>query len=113
MVGKKAIDVPYSRLKHAVALILEKEGYIGVVAKTGEDPKAFLHIAMKYENGSSVITDMKRISKPGLRWYVNKTKIPVVLGGAGLAVVSTPLGIMTGKDAKKKGIGGELLCTIW
>lgn len=113
MVGKLFIDVPYSRLKHAVAAILCKEGYIGDIGKTGVDPKALLHIVLKYESGTSVITNMKRISKPGLRQYVNRTTIPTVLGGAGLSVVSTPQGVMTGKDAKKKGIGGELLCTIW
>lgn len=113
MVGKRTIDVPYSKMKHAVAGILQKQGYIGEVSKTGEDPKATLHIALKYINGLSVITGIKRASKPGLRLYVNKTTIPTVLSGAGLAVVSTPEGVMTGKDAKKKGIGGELLCTIW
>lgn len=113
MIGKTAIDVPYSRMKHAVSAILHEQGYIGAFAKTGSDPKAMLHITLKYEKGTSVITGMKRISKPGLRQYVNKTTIPTVLGGAGLSVISTPQGIMTGKDAKKKGIGGEILCTIW
>lgn len=113
MIGKMAIDVPYSKLKHAVAKILTEQGYIGEIGKTGTDPKTLLHITLKYSNGTSVITDLKRVSKPGLRQYVNKSAIPTVLGGLGLAILSTPEGIMTGKDAKKKGIGGELLCTIW
>lgn len=113
MAGKGAIDVPYSRVKHAVATILQNEGYVGEVSKTGTAPKFMLRIALKYANGTSVITGMKRVSKPGLRWYVNKTQIPTVLGGIGMAIVSTPQGIMSGRDAKKKGIGGELLCTIW
>ncbi len=111
--GKSTIEVPYSRVKHAVASILHEEGYVGEVAKTGTIPKFFLRIGMKYTDGTPVITGMKRVSKPGLRWYVNKTQIPTVLGGIGMAIVSTPQGIMTGRDAKKKGIGGELLCTIW
>ncbi len=113
MAGKGTIEVPYSRVKHAVADILHQEGYIGDVSKAGTAPKFMLKIGIKYNNGESVITGIKRISKPGLRWYVNKAEIPTVLGGIGMAIVSTPQGIMTGKDARKKGIGGELLCTIW
>jgi small subunit ribosomal protein S8 len=113
MAGKKAIILPYSRMKHAVADILEKEGYVGRVGKTGEMPKSSLSVEIKYQDGTPAITDLKRISKPGLRWYVNKKEIPTVVGGMGIAILSTPQGIMTGKEAKKRGIGGELLCTIW
>ncbi len=114
MAGKSTIDVPYSRMKHAVADILHQEGYVTEVVKAGEAPKFMLKIGIKYEaSGTPVITGIKRISKPGLRWYVNKSEIPTVLGGIGMAIVSTPQGIMSGRDAKKKGIGGELLCTIW
>lgn len=114
MAGKSTIDVPYSRMKHAVADILRQEGYVTEVAKGGEAPKFMLKIGIKYEaSGTPVITGIKRISKPGLRWYVNKSEIPIVLGGIGMAIVSTPQGVMSGRDAKKKGIGGELLCTIW
>jgi small subunit ribosomal protein S8 len=113
MAKKTVIELPHSRVKMAVCKILSQEGYIGAVSKTGTDPKSVLRIVMKYKGNDPVITDLKRVSKPGLRWYVNREKIPTVVGGMGIAVISTPEGIMTGKDAKKKGIGGELLCTIW
>lgn len=113
MARKHSIDVPYSRLKHVVSDILHKEGYIGGVKVSGETPKMFLHIEVKYEDDAPMITGLKRMSKPGLRQYVNKREIPNVVGGMGIAILSTPQGVMTGKDARKLGIGGELLCTIW
>lgn len=113
MAGRRSVAIPYSKLKHAVADILYKEGYIGVVKKAGEATTAELLIDIKYQDGAPVITDLKRVSKPGLRWYVNKREIPTVVGGMGMAIMSTPQGLMTGKEAKKRGIGGELLCTIW
>ncbi len=113
MAHKQAIEVPHSRLKMAVAKILSQEGFVGEVGKVGADTKTAIRITMLYQGTDSVITGIKRISKPGLRLYVNKNTIPTVLGGMGVAIVSTPQGIMTGKSAKKKGIGGELLCTIW
>jgi small subunit ribosomal protein S8 len=93
--------------------ILSQEGYIGDVQKTGTDPKSTIKIALRYNGSSSVITGVKRVSKPGLRLYVNKHMIPTVVGGMGIAILSTPQGIMTGTLARKKGIGGELLATIW
>ncbi len=107
------IELPYSKLKMALGKILLEEGYIASIAKVGTDPKANLQVGIKYANGTSVITGVKRVSKPGLRWYVAKNKIPQVVGGMGIAILSTPFGIMTGSQAKKKGIGGELLCKIW
>ena len=113
MAGKPAIRLPYSRLKHAVADILAREGYVGRVSKSGEAVKLFLEVEIKYQDGTPTITDVKRMSKPGLRQYVKSQKIPTVVGGMGVAILSTPQGIMTGKEAKKRGLGGELLCTIW
>lgn len=113
MAGKRSISLPYSHLKHAVADILAREGYVGKVAKSGEAVKSLLEIGIKYQDGVPTITDVKRMSKPGLRQYVKSQNIPIVLGGMGIAVLSTPQGIMTGKEAKKRGLGGELLCTIW
>ena len=110
---KDVIELPYSKLKKALGDILVREGYVKSVQKTGEDPKAMLKVKILYNNGLSVITDVKRVSKPGLRWYVNKTKIPTVVGGMGVAILSTPAGLMTGKEARSKGTGGELLCKIW
>jgi len=113
MAGLSSIELPNSRVKFAVAKILSQEGYIGTVETVGQKPKLMLRIGIKYQSDAPVITGVKRVSKPGLRLYVNRNTIPTVVGGMGIAVVSTPQGIMTGKDAKKKGIGGEILCTIW
>lgn len=113
MAGKRSICLPYSRLKHAIADILASEGYVGKVDKSGEAVKSLLEVGIKYQDGVPAITDVKRMSKPGLRQYVKNQNIPIVVGGMGIAVLSTPQGIMTGKEAKKRGLGGELLCTIW
>ena len=113
MAGKPTITLPHSRMKMEVAKILHREGYIGTVETVGQEPKMMLKIGIRYDGKTPVITDVKRISKPGLRQYVNKHTIPAVVGGMGIAVLSTPQGIMTGAEAKKKGIGGELLCSIW
>ena len=110
---KGTIELPYSKLKKALGDILVREGYVAEVSKMGEDPKAVLKIKIQYKDGVSAITDVKRVSKPGLRWYVNKSKIPTVVGGMGIAILSTPAGLMTGTEARKKGTGGELLCKIW
>ncbi len=113
MAGKHVVELPHSSMKHAVATILSQEGYIGTVEKTGNSPKLMLRIHLKYQGDAPVLTGVKRISKPGLRWYVGKNEIPEVLGGLGIAIVSTPQGVMSGKEAKKRGVGGELLCTVW
>jgi small subunit ribosomal protein S8 len=113
MAKKKHISLPYSKMKHALCKLLVDEGYIETVEQTGDEPKTVLTIALRYKNSIPVITDLKRKSKPGLRVYVGKHAIPTVIGGMGIAVLSTPQGIVTGKEAKKRGIGGELLCEIW
>jgi small subunit ribosomal protein S8 len=113
MAGRATISVSHSKMKEAVANILVKEGYIAEVSVSQEGLKKSLHIKLKYEDKKSVITQIVRKSKPGRRQYIPKTSIPRVLGGMGIAIVSTSSGIMTGKDAQKKGIGGELLCEIW
>jgi len=113
MVGKPTISLPSSKGKFAVASILLKEGYVRSVEQKGEAPRLQLVIKLKYVNGKHVITDVKRMSKPGIRLYVDKNTIPVILGGMGTAIISTSKGVMTGKEAKKTGIGGELMCEIW
>ena len=113
MARKLVIEVPYSKMKHAVADIVSTEGYIGKVEKVGAAPKFMIKIALKYDGGEPAITGLKRMSKPGLRLYVSKKDITTVVGAMGIAIVSTPQGIMSGHNAKKQGIGGELLCTIW
>jgi len=113
MAGRSSVTLPHSKLKEKVANILAKEGYIVSLEATGENPKRMLVLTLKYQNKRSVITDIKRKSKPGLRRYIPKTEIPTVLGGVGIAIISTSAGIMTGQEAKKRGIGGELICEIW
>jgi len=113
MAGKKTVVLPYSKEKEWIAIILKKEGYISSVEKIGELPKANLKIVLRYVDGVHVIDDVKRKSKPGIRLYVDKDSIPSVMGGIGISIVSTSKGVMTGKQAQKEGVGGELLCEIW
>lgn len=113
MVGKKAIALPYSRLKKEVASVLVQEGFLAGLQVTGEKPKETLHLDLRFSGKLPVITGIQRVSKPGLRKYVNAKEIPVVVGGMGISVLSTPSGIMTGNSAKKKHIGGEVVCFIW
>jgi len=106
------VEIPHSRVKESLANILKKEGYVAEVAVDGATKKT-LKLSLKYEGKRCVIEGLKRISKPGLRHYVGATEIPRVRGGLGVAVVSTSEGVMTGLDARKKNIGGELLCYVW
>lgn len=113
MAGRREVMLPYSGVKMALAQTLLKEGYITAVEKTGEAPKFQLRMTLTYQNDTPVVTNVKRKSKPGMRVYIGKHEIPMVVGGMGIAILSTPKGIMTGKEAKKLGLGGELLCEIW
>lgn len=106
------IELPHSKLKESIAGILKREGYIQDVAVEGKLPKV-MKLKLKYQGKKSVIEGLRRISTPGLRRYVGSTEIPRVRGGLGVAVLSTSEGIMTGNQARKKNIGGELLCYVW
>jgi small subunit ribosomal protein S8 len=106
------IELPHSRLKENIAHILKSEGYVSEVAVDGKVAKK-IKIRLKYNGKKNVIEGLKRVSKPGLRKYVGATEIPRVRGGLGVAVLSTPEGIMTDNQARKKNLGGELLCYIW
>ena len=109
-----ATEIPHSRIKEDIAHILKKEGYVTDVAIEGKLPKTkAIRIKLKYQGKKSVIEGLRRVSRPGLRRYVGAMEIPRVLGGLGVAVVSTPEGVMTGTQARKKNLGGELLCYIW
>jgi small subunit ribosomal protein S8 len=110
---KVDIFIPYSRLKAEVARILKDEGYISEysVDTGGAHPR--IKITNKLANRSSAITGLKRVSRPGLRRYVGAKEIPRVLGGMGVAILSTPRGIMSGREAKKQNVGGELLAYVW
>ena len=113
MASRREVVLPFSRMKHEVASILVKEGYLESASKIGKEPKTELRLMLRYKDKMTVITDVRRRSKPGLRVYVNKDTIPRVLGGVGMAILSTPQGVMTDMEARKRGIGGELLCEIW
>jgi small subunit ribosomal protein S8 len=106
------IVLPHSRIKEGVAKILKSEGYVSEVAVEG-DTKKKIKIHLKYEGKKSVIEGLKRVSKPGLRKYVGATEIPRVRGGLGVAIVSTSEGLLTDSQARRKNLGGELLCHIW
>jgi small subunit ribosomal protein S8 len=106
------VELPHSKIKESIAQILKKEGYIAEVAVEGKGLKT-IKLRLRYQGKKSVIEGLRRISRPGLRRYVGATEIPRVLGGLGVAVVSTPEGVMTGTTARKKNLGGELLCYVW
>ena len=110
---RPTIELPHSRIKESIAKILKTEGYVADVSVGGETAKKQIKIALKYNGKKSVIEGLKRVSKPGLRRYVGSTEIPRVRGGLGIAVVSTSEGLMTDVQARKKNLGGELLCYIW
>jgi small subunit ribosomal protein S8 len=111
---KTEFTVPYSRLKSEIARILEKEGYIaGFELETPEKGRPHLKIKNKFVNKTSAIAGLKRVSKPGLRRYVGADEVPRVLGGMGIAVLSTSRGVMSGQEAKRQNVGGELLAYIW
>ena len=106
------IALPHSKMKESIAGILKKEGYITDFTVEGKLPKS-LKVKLKYQGKKSVIEGLRRVSSPGLRRYVGATEIPRVRGGLGVAVVSTSEGLMTGNQARKKNIGGELVCYVW
>lgn len=106
------VDMPHSKLKESIAGILKREGYIQDFSVEGQLPKS-IKLKLKYQGKKSVIEGLRRVSTPGLRRYVGSTDIPRVRGGLGVAVLSTSEGIMTGNQARKKNIGGELLCYVW
>jgi small subunit ribosomal protein S8 len=106
------VEMPHSKIKESIASILKKEGYVADFAVEGKVPKT-IKVRLKYQGKKSVIEGLRRVSRPGLRHYVGATEIPRVRGGLGVAMVSTPEGVMTGTQARKKNLGGELLCYVW
>ncbi len=110
----ETVDVPASSVKNAIAQILLEEGYVKEVQNIDDGKQGVIRFYLKYtENKKPVISGIKRISKPGLRIYASKDELPKVLGGLGVAVISTSKGIMTDKKARKLGIGGEVMAYIW
>ena len=110
----KTVDIPASNMKRAIADILYKEGYIKSFEEIEDNTQGVIRINLKYdEKGNRVIAGLKRISKPGLRIYASKNELPKVLNGLGVAIVSTSKGVMTDSQARKEGIGGEVLAYVW
>ena len=104
--------MPHSKIKESAVKLLKEEGYLESFNVEG-DVKRTLRIGLKFQGRKGVITDLQRVSRPGLRRYTSSKEIPMVLGGMGIAVVSTPQGLMTGDDARRQNVGGELLFKVW
>lgn len=108
------VDIPSSRLLSQLTLILKEEGYITNFKVINEGSRTFLRIYLRYgPKGQRVISGLRRISRPGCRVYASKHQIPIVLGGLGISVLTTPKGVLTGSKARQEGVGGEVLCNIW
>ena len=112
MVAKQTVSVPSSKVKVAIAQVLKDEGYIEGYAVKGEGGKPELEIALKYYAGRPVIERIERVSRPGLRVYKRRDTLPQVMNGLGVAIVTTPKGVMTDRKARATGVGGEVLCYV-
>ena len=111
---QQKLDVPTSKLKLEIARILKEEGYLSNFKATEEGGRKVLRLYIKYgSNNDAAISNLARVSRPGCRVYVGHTEIPRVLGGLGINILTTPKGVMTGRHARKSGIGGEILCEVW
>ncbi|KAM3094848.1 30S ribosomal protein S8 [Phormidesmis sp. 146-35] len=108
-------EVLCTKMTHSIAKVLQAEGFISGYEESGEGVDRRLVLSLKYKgkNRKPIITALKRVSKPGLRVYVNRKELPRVLGGIGIAIVSTSSGIMTDREARRTGVGGEVLCYVW
>jgi len=109
----ESVEIPFSKAKLAIAKILEKEGFVGLVEKKGLKNKEKIEIILKYDQGVPAISELKRVSKPGQRIYISSEKVRSVKQGYGRAIISTSQGLMTDKEAKKNKVGGEILCQVW
>jgi small subunit ribosomal protein S8 len=107
------VAMSHSNMRESIAKILKKEGYIGDVAVEGKPGAKMIKLKLKYQGRKGVIEGLKRVSSPGLRRYVGSTEIPRVLGGMGISILSTPRGVLSGTEARKQNVGGELLCFVW
>jgi small subunit ribosomal protein S8 len=110
------VDIPASRFKTEIARILEQEGYIGgfKLVEASDSTPPVLRISLKYgPRGENVISGLERVSRPGRRVYLGRNSVPKVLGGLGTSILTTSQGVMTGRDAMKAGVGGEVLCNVW
>jgi small subunit ribosomal protein S8 len=115
LVKHQTTEIPSTKMTRNIAKVLKDEGYIGEYEDTGEGINRKLVVSLRYKgkNRQPIVTALKRVSKPGLRVYSNHKELPKVLGGIGIAVISTSSGIMTDREARKQGLGGEVLCYVW
>ena len=115
MARHESVTIPSTRMTRNIARVLQEEGFIGEVAEEGEGIRKLLMLRLKYKGKGRkpIITGLKRVSRPGLRVYKNRKELPRVLGGIGVAIISTSSGIMTDRDARRRGVGGEVLCYIY
>jgi small subunit ribosomal protein S8 len=107
------LDVPASKLKAEIARILKEEGYISNYKTQDEEGKLVLRVYLKYGGQEAAIRDLARISRPGCRVYIGRDEIKRVQGGLGISIMTTPKGVMTGRQARREGVGGEVLCEVW
>jgi|SRR5690625_2750617 len=113
-VGHASVDIPYSKFKKEIAELLNREGYVGAVEKTEENGHPILRVNLKYgPRRKPIIHSIKRVSKPGRRTYAKSIHLPVVRGGLGMAVISTSHGVMPDHEARRKRLGGEIVCEVW
>ena len=110
---KPRVDIPASKMKKSLAEILKNQSFIRDYSLIEDKKQNLIRVELKYTNGSPAISGLKRISKPGLRVYKNSSDLPRVLNGLGVAVISTPKGLLTDKDARTQSVGGEIVCYIW
>ena len=110
---KEVFTAPYSKIKAEIARILQEEGYIWGYEVDTTSTHPVLKVKAKYQGSTPILNDLRRMSSPGMRQYVGANEIPRVLNGMGIAILSTPKGIMTGNQAKKQNVGGELLALVW
>lgn len=113
LVKKNEVDLPSSNMKFAIAKILEKEGYLAHAEERKDGVRRTLRLRLKYENGQAVVHQIRRVSTPGRRVYSAAADLPRVLSGIGIAVISTPNGLMTNREARKRKLGGEVICEIY
>ena len=113
IVKKAEVILPSSKIKFSIAKILEKEGYLANVRQTDKGPQRTMTLQLKYENGQSVVHKIRRVSTPGRRVYSAASELPRVLSGFGIAVISTPNGLMTNREARKRKLGGEVICEVY
>ncbi len=113
MAKKATVILPWSRAKEAVIKVLADNGYVMAYQVKGSEPKRVLEVKLKYDGKQPAVVDVRRVSRPSLRVYAGKNNLPRVLGGLGLAIISTPMGMMTDKEARKQKVGGEIIAEVW